>query len=47
MERQSDQASRDEHIPHDDPQAKKEGEQNRKDMDAVPPHGTDPLHEGP
>ncbi|MEA3016975.1 MAG: hypothetical protein QOI38_1697, partial [Sphingomonadales bacterium] len=22
-------------------------EKNRKEQDSVPPHGTDPLHEGP
>ena len=37
----------DDHIPRDDPETKKEGEQNRKEMDEIPPHGTDPLHEGP
>ena len=37
----------DEHIPHDDADAKRQGEQNREEMDKVPPHGTDPLHEGP
>ena len=38
---------KDGHVPHDDAKAKKQGEQNRKEMDEVPPHGTDPLHEGP
>ena len=38
---------RDEHVPHDDPHTKQEGERNRKEMDEVPEHGTDPLHEGP
>jgi hypothetical protein len=37
----------DDHVPHDDPEAKKQGEENRKEMDEIPPHGTDPLHEGP
>jgi hypothetical protein len=37
----------DDHVPHDDPEAKKQGEENRKEMDDIPPHGTDPLHEGP
>jgi len=39
--------SGEDHIPRDDPKAKQQGEQNRKDMDAVPEHGTDPPHEGP
>ena len=47
MDRQTDKTEADEHIPHDDAQSKKQGERNRKEMDAVPPHGTDPLHEGP
>lgn len=34
-------------IPHEDPKARQHGEENRKEMDEVPPHGTDPLHEGP
>ena len=38
---------KDDHIPHDDAEAKKQGELNRKEMDEVPEHGTDPLHEGP
>ena len=38
---------KDDHLPSDDQEIAKEGEKNRKDMDAVPEHGTDPLHEGP
>ena len=38
---------KDDHVPHDDPEAKRHGEENRQDMDEVPEHGTDPLHEGP
>ena len=26
---------------------REEGEENRKELDEIPPHGTDPLHEGP
>ena len=37
----------DEHLPSDDQEIAKEGEKNRKEMDEVPEHGTDPLHEGP
>jgi len=40
-------ADKDQPIPHDDAKAKREGERNRKQMDEVPAHGTDPLHEGP
>ena len=39
--------AKDEHIPRDEAAAKQEGEKNRKEMDEVPAHGTDPLHEGP
>jgi hypothetical protein len=34
-------------VPHEDAEARKQAEQNRKEMDNIPPHGTDPLHEGP
>ena len=35
------------HLPSDDKDIAREGEKNRKEMDKVPEHGTDPLHEGP
>ena len=38
---------KEQHIPRDDAEAKERGEENRKEMDEVPEHGTDPLHEGP
>jgi hypothetical protein len=38
---------KDEHLPLDDRKIAEEGEKNRKEMDEVPEHGTDPLHEGP
>lgn len=47
MNSQGDDQDKDGHVPRDDAEAKKHGEQNRKEMDEVPPHGTDPLHEGP
>ena len=34
-------------VPYEDPKTRQQGEENRKEMDEVPPHGTDPLHEGP
>jgi hypothetical protein len=39
---------KDEDLPHKD-QKKIEAEQekNRRELDEVPAHGTDPLHEGP
>ena len=43
----SDKA-KDEDLPHrDQRKLEKEGDENRKEIDDVPPHGTDPLHEGP
>ena len=30
-----------------DKEIAREGEENRRKMDKVPPPGTDPLHEGP
>ena len=43
MDRQKEQ----EHLPSDSKEIAEEGEKNRKEMDRVPEHGTDPLHEGP
>ena len=34
-------------LPSDDPEIEREAEANRREMDEVPPPGTDPLHEGP
>ena len=34
-------------LPSHDGEIEREGEKNRKELDDVPPHGTDPLHEGP
>lgn len=34
-------------LPSDDEEIAREGEENRREMDEIPPHGTDPLHEGP
>ena len=37
-----------EDLPHEDQSAiEAEAAKNRKEQDRVPPHGTDPLHEGP
>ena len=38
---------KDKNVPNEDAEARKHGEENRKEMDEIPPHGTDPLHEGP
>ena len=34
-------------LPSDSAELAQEGEKNRKAMDEIPAHGTDPLHEGP
>jgi hypothetical protein len=33
--------------PTDDKQRAEQGRKNREELDEPPPHGTDPLHEGP
>jgi hypothetical protein len=38
---------KDKDVPREDPDSRRQGEENRKEMDEIPPHGTDPLHEGP
>ena len=38
----------DEDLPHkDQSEIEREAEKSREKLDEVPPHGTDPLHEGP
>lgn len=40
--------ARGEDLPHQDQsEIEAEAEKNREAEDAIPPHGTDPLHEGP
>ena len=34
-------------VPYEDKAARKEGDKNRRELDEIPEHGTDPLHEGP
>lgn len=43
MDREKEQ----EHLPSDSKEIAEKGEKNREEMDRVPEHGTDPLHEGP
>jgi hypothetical protein len=47
MGREREDEVKDRDLPSDDPEIEREGEENRREMDKVPPHGTDPLHEGP
>ena len=37
----------DEDLPSEDEEIERKGEKNREALDEIPPHGTDPLHEGP
>lgn len=37
----------DKDLPSGDEKIEREAEKNRKEQDEIPPHGTDPLHEGP
>jgi hypothetical protein len=40
--------AKDEDLPHRDQAGiEAEAEKNRQAEDSIPPHGTDPLHEGP
>jgi hypothetical protein len=41
------QDKQDQDLPSGDESIAKRGEEKRREMDEVPPHGTDPLHEGP
>jgi hypothetical protein len=34
-------------LPSDDESIEEQGEESRRELDEVPDHGTDPLHEGP
>ena len=47
MNEEREQAAKPEDVPKDDPKARERGEENRKEMDEIPAHGADPLHEGP
>jgi hypothetical protein len=47
MGREGEEQAKERDLPSDDPEIEREAEQNRHEMDDVPPHGTDPLHEGP
>lgn len=43
-----DRRDKDEDLPRKDrDEIEREAEKSRKALDAVPPPGTDPLHEGP
>jgi hypothetical protein len=45
--RMTDDARKDDLPQRDQNEIDREAEKNRKELDQVPEHGTDPLHEGP
>jgi hypothetical protein len=47
MGREHEQELKDRDLPSENPEIEREAERNRREMDEVPPHGTNPLHEGP
>ena len=47
MDERRDKQEAAQDLPSDDAAIAREGEKNRKALDEIPPHGTDPLHEGP
>ncbi|MDB5693772.1 MAG: hypothetical protein JWO81_2835 [Alphaproteobacteria bacterium] len=47
MGREREQGNKERDLPSDDPEIERESDENRREMDSVPPPGTDPLHEGP
>ena len=47
MDRTPEEQAKDRDLPSGDPGIEQEAQENRREMDEVPPHGTDPLHEGP
>lgn len=43
-----DERRKDEDLPHKDQQKiERQADRSREELDKVPEHGTDPLHEGP
>jgi hypothetical protein len=47
MDRTRDEQAKDGDLPSRDRRIEREAEENRREMDEIPPPGTDPLHEGP
>ena len=47
MDERRDKQETEQDLPSGDSAIAREGEKNRKALDEIPPHGTDPLHEGP
>lgn len=47
MNRTGEGQVKERNLPSEDPEIERQGEENRREMDKVPPHGADPLHEGP
>jgi hypothetical protein len=47
MDQREKEPPRKKELSDHDKEIAREGEENRRKMDQVPPPGTDPLHEGP
>lgn len=47
MGREQKPERREQDLPSGDRRIEEEAEKNRRELDDIPPHGTDPLHEGP
>lgn len=47
MSREREDEVKDRDLPSGDPEIDREAEGSRREMDEVPPPGSDPLHEGP
>ena len=47
MDGMRDEQAKERDLPSGDRRIDREAEENRREMDEIPPPGTDPLHEGP
>ena len=47
MDRTRDEQVKERDLASEDRRIEREAEENRREMDDIPPPGTDPLHEGP
>ena len=47
MDRTRDEQVKERDLPSEDRRIDRKAEENRREMDDIPPPGTDPLHEGP
>ena len=47
MDRTRDEQVKERDLPSEDRRIERAAEENRREMDDIPPPGPDPLHEGP